>query len=182
LRNIESLPLFKTILCIKFYGLKYYTLCSIHIILCLGHCALCNTAENVCACVNITEICLANVVSSVAKMSKTQNGSDFDVLPSLWKCKRNNECDNLKTRNKYSLHVQEVVLCKKMNQRWLSTNLLYKTFFNWTIQRYFSYVHMTHVFLNNCFFCVACIIFALTIFKGNDLLYNLIVCKCLTIL
>jgi hypothetical protein len=30
-------------------------------------------------------------------LSKTQNGSDFDVLPFLWKCKRNNECDNLKT-------------------------------------------------------------------------------------
>jgi hypothetical protein len=40
---------------------------------------------------------------------------------------------------------------------------------------------MIHIFVNN-FFCVACIIFALTIFKGNDLLYNLIVCKCLTIL
>jgi hypothetical protein len=62
-------------------------------------------------------------------LSKTQNGSDFDVLPFLWKCKRNNERDNLKTRNNYSLHVQEVVLCKKINQRWLSINLLYKTFF-----------------------------------------------------
>jgi hypothetical protein len=71
-------------------------------------------------------------------LSKTQNGSDFDVLPFLWKCKRNNERDNLKTINNYSLHVQEVVLCKKINQRWLSINLLYKTFFNWTIQRYFS--------------------------------------------
>jgi hypothetical protein len=29
---------------------------------------------------------------------------------------------------------------------------------------------------------VACIIFALPIFSGNDLLYNLIVCKCFTIL
>jgi hypothetical protein len=35
---------------------------------------------------------------------------------------------------------------------------------------------MIHIFVNN-FFCVACIIFALTIFKGNDLLQNLIVCK-----
>ena len=33
---------------------------------------------------------------------------------------------------------------------------------------------MIHIFVNN-FFCVACIIFALTIFKGNDLLYNLMV-------
>jgi hypothetical protein len=40
---------------------------------------------------------------------------------------------------------------------------------------------MIHIFVNN-FFCVACIIFALTIFNGNDLLYNLIVCKCLTII
>jgi hypothetical protein len=41
---------------------------------------------------------------------------------------------------------------------------------------------MIHIFVNN-FFCVACIIFALTIFiKDNDLLYNLIVCKYLTIL
>jgi hypothetical protein len=144
--------------------------------------------KNVCACVNITEICIANMMSRDVKrcqvfrmLSKTQNGSDFNVLPFLWKCKRNNERDNLKTRNNYSLHVQEVVLCKKINQRWLSINLLYKTFFNWTIQRYFSWVHMIHIFVNN-FFCVACIIFALTIFKGNDLLYNLIVCKCLTIL
>jgi hypothetical protein len=37
-----------------------------------------------------------------------------------------NECDNLKTRNNYSVHVQEVVLCKKMNQRWLSINLLFE--------------------------------------------------------
>jgi hypothetical protein len=97
--------------------------------------------KSVCACVNITEICIANVMSSVPNrrmLSKTQNGSDFDVLPFLWKCKQNNERDNLKTRNNYSLHVQEVVLCKKINQRWLSINLLYKTFFNWTIQRYFS--------------------------------------------
>jgi hypothetical protein len=104
-------------------------------------------------------------------LSKTQNGSDFDVLPFLWKCKRNNESDNLKTRNNYSLHVQEVVLCNKINQRWLSINLSYKTFFNWTIQIYFSWVHMMHIFVNN-FFCVACINFALTIFKDNDLLYN----------
>ena len=40
---------------------------------------------------------------------------------------------------------------------------------------------MIHIFVNN-FFCVACTIFALTVFKGNDLLYNLIVGKCLTIL
>jgi hypothetical protein len=33
-------------------------------------------------------------------LSKTQNGSDFDILPFLrWKCKQNNERDNLKTRN-----------------------------------------------------------------------------------
>jgi hypothetical protein len=61
-------------------------------------------------------------------LSKTQ----IDVLPFLWKCKRNNERDNLKTRNNYSLHVQEVVLCKKINQRWLSINILYKTFFKLT--------------------------------------------------
>jgi hypothetical protein len=30
---------------------------------------------------------------------------------------------------------------------------------------------MIHIFVNN-FFCVACIIFALTIFTGNDLLSN----------
>jgi hypothetical protein len=35
-------------------------------------------------------------------------------------------------------------------------------------------VHMIHIFVNN-FFCVACLIFALTIFKGNDLLHILIV-------
>jgi hypothetical protein len=35
---------------------------------------------------------------------------------------------------------------------------------------------MIHIFVNN-FFCVACIIIALTVFKGNDLLYNLIVYK-----
>jgi hypothetical protein len=38
---------------------------------------------------------------------------DFDVLPFLWKCKRNNEGDNLKTRNNYSLHMQEVVYARK---------------------------------------------------------------------
>jgi hypothetical protein len=38
-------------------------------------------------------------------LPKTQNGSHFDVLPFLWKCKRDNERDNLKTRNNYSLHV-----------------------------------------------------------------------------
>ena len=64
-------------------------------------------------------------------LSKTQNGSDVDVLPFIWKCKRNNERGNLKTKNQnYSLHMQEVVLCEKINQRWLSINLLYKTFFN----------------------------------------------------
>jgi hypothetical protein len=73
-------------------------------------------------------------------LSKTQNGRDFDVLPFLLKCKRNDERDNLKSRNNYSLHVQEVVLCKRINQRWLSINLLYKTFFNWTIQRYIFFV------------------------------------------
>jgi hypothetical protein len=30
---------------------------------------------------------------------------------------RNNERDNLKTRNNYNLPVQEVALCKKINQR-----------------------------------------------------------------
>jgi hypothetical protein len=85
------------------------------------------------------------VVSSIPKVVinskwKRQGAgpSDFVVLPFLLKCKQNNECDNLKTRNNYSLHVQEVVLCRKMNQRWLSINLLYKTFFNWTIQKYFE--------------------------------------------
>jgi hypothetical protein len=34
------------------------------------------------------------------KMEATR--SDFDVLPFLWKCKRNNERNNLKTRNNYS--------------------------------------------------------------------------------
>ena len=38
--------------------------------------------------------------------------SDFDNE----RDKRNNERDNLKTRNNYSLHMQEVVLCKKINQ------------------------------------------------------------------
>jgi hypothetical protein len=28
---------------------------------------------------------------------------------------------------------------------------------------------MTHIFLNNVFLRIACIIFALTIFKGNDI-------------
>jgi hypothetical protein len=36
--------------------------------------------KNVCAWVNITEICLANVMSSVRKLSKTQNGSDKERL------------------------------------------------------------------------------------------------------
>jgi hypothetical protein len=96
--------------------------------------------KNVCACVNITEICIVNAMSSWCQvfrmLSKTQNGSDFDVLPFLWKCKRNNERNNPKTRNNYSPHIQEVVLCKKINQRWLSINLLYKTFFNCTTQIY----------------------------------------------
>jgi hypothetical protein len=43
--------------------------------------------------------------SDFRRLSKTQNGRDFDVFPFLWKCKRNNECDNLKTRNNYILHV-----------------------------------------------------------------------------
>jgi hypothetical protein len=71
-------------------------------------------------------------------LSKTKKWKRLRSFAFVWKCKRNNERDNPKTRNNYSLHVQEVVLCKKINQRWLPINLLYKTFFNWTIQRYFS--------------------------------------------
>ena len=91
------------------------------------------------------------------KMEATK--SDFDVLPFLWKRKRNNESDNLKTRNNYSLHVQVVALWKKMNQnqRWLSIHLLYKQFFNrttvykdifrtfiWHGQKYATYATARH--------------------------------------
>jgi hypothetical protein len=99
-----------------------------------------------------SEIRKTSCVPKVFKNSKwkRQGSSDFGFLPFLWKCKRNNERDNPKTRNNYSLQVQEVLLCKKINQRWLSINSLYNEF------RY-------------------------PIFKANDLLYNIIVCKCLTI-
>lgn len=36
--------------------------------------------------------------------------------------------------------------------------------------------HLPGVLFDN-FFCVACIIFALTVFKGNDVLHNLSICK-----
>jgi hypothetical protein len=36
-----------------------------------------------------------------SKLKMKETWSDFDVLPFLWKCKRNNERDNLKTRNKF---------------------------------------------------------------------------------
>jgi hypothetical protein len=89
----------------------------------------CNTAEKR-RCVELTEMCLANVVSRTPrsqmsahastllnlpckrgvkysegcqKLKMEATSSDLDVLPFLWKCKRNNECDNLKTRNNYSL-------------------------------------------------------------------------------
>jgi hypothetical protein len=61
--------------------------------------------KNVCACVTL-KFALRTWCQIFRKLSKTQKGSDFDVLPFLWKCKRNNECDNLKTRLNYSLHVQ----------------------------------------------------------------------------
>jgi hypothetical protein len=96
---------------------------------------LANTAENDCACVNLTEICLANVVSSVSKVVKNSKWKRHEATSMFClfceNFNRNNECENLKTINDYSLHVQEIVLCKKMNQWWLSINLLYKKFFNW---------------------------------------------------
>jgi hypothetical protein len=64
------------------------------------------------------------------KLLRTQNGSDKERRCFAFSAKMQAEyigCDNLKTRNNYSLHVQEEVLCKRMNQRWLSINLLYKS-------------------------------------------------------
>jgi hypothetical protein len=69
---------------------------------------------------------LPGIYGSSSKNSKWKRLRCFAFL---WKCKRNNERDNLKTRNNYSLRMQEIVLCKKIDQRWLSINLLYKTFF-----------------------------------------------------
>jgi hypothetical protein len=50
-------------------------------------------------------------------LSKTQNGSDFNVLLLEENASGIMNVTTQKLRNNYSLHVQEVVLCKKKTQR-----------------------------------------------------------------
>jgi hypothetical protein len=69
------------------------------------------------ACVNITEICIANGMSSVQNVVKNSKWKRLRCFAFSLKMQAENERDNLKTRNNYSLHMQEVVLCKKINQR-----------------------------------------------------------------
>ena len=57
-----------------------------------------NSAENVCACVTLTEICLANVVSSIPKVDKNSKWKRQGATSMFWLfCENSSEIMNVTT-------------------------------------------------------------------------------------